>query len=303
MTRRFSVHLSEQLRHVIDELGDPAHRWLDALPDHLAEVADAWDLQLHDQLDHVGWCSVVYPATTTDGQAAILKATVPHDDAEGEASALRRWDGEVAARLLRASDDGFTLLLERCVPGHDLWTLAVDDQVEVAARLLPRLWREPHPGDGFRELTDTLVQWERRMREQPATFEVPPDVVARAARRTAAFIDEPGPRVLLHGDLNPGNVLAAQRAPWLAIDPKPWIGDPAFDLAQMLLNWAWSSEWASLDHAVERLASLAGRFARLLGLDPARVLRWAAVKAVGWEGERDQAVLLDATARSVIADR
>ena len=35
--------------------------------------------------------------------------------------------------------------------------------------------------------------------------------------------------VLLHGDLNPTNVLSAEREPWLAIDPKPVVGDPAYD--------------------------------------------------------------------------
>ena len=33
-------------------------------------------------------------------------------------------------------------------------------------------------------------------------------------------------RVLLCTDLHAGNVLAAQRRPWLVIDPKPYVGDP-----------------------------------------------------------------------------
>lgn len=43
-------------------------------------------------------------------------------------------------------------------------------------------------------------------------------------------------KVLLHGDFYPGNVLASQREPWLVIDPKPLIGDPAYDLAQWIHN-------------------------------------------------------------------
>jgi streptomycin 6-kinase len=31
-------------------------------------------------------------------------------------------------------------------------------------------------------------------------------------------------------------VLRAQRAPWLVIDPKPFVGDPAYDTTQHLLN-------------------------------------------------------------------
>ena len=41
---------------------------------------------------------------------------------------------------------------------------------------------------------------------------------------------------LLLTDLHAGNVLAAEREPWLVIDPKPYVGDPAYDPLQHLLN-------------------------------------------------------------------
>jgi len=72
--------------------------------------------------------------------------------------------------------------------------------------------------------------------------------------------------MLLCTDLHAGNVLAAHREPWLMIDPKPFVGDPAFDAVQHMLN------------CDERLASdpagLAGRMAALLDLDPDRVRLW-----------------------------
>ena len=42
--------------------------------------------------------------------------------------------------------------------------------------------------------------------------------------------------VLLATDLHAGNVLRAEREPWLVIDPKPFVGDRAFDVTQHLLN-------------------------------------------------------------------
>jgi streptomycin 6-kinase len=33
---------------------------------------------------------------------------------------------------------------------------------------------------------------------------------------------------LLCTDIHPGNILASQREPWLAIDPKPYLGDPTY---------------------------------------------------------------------------
>ena len=42
--------------------------------------------------------------------------------------------------------------------------------------------------------------------------------------------------VIIHGDLHHHNVLAADREPWLVIDPKPMSGDPHYEPAPMLWN-------------------------------------------------------------------
>jgi streptomycin 6-kinase len=78
-------------------------------------------------------------------------------------------------------------------------------------------------------------------------------------------------QVLLCTDLHAGNILAAQREPWLVIDPKPYLGDPAFDPLQHLLN-------------CERLTSdpvgLAHRMADLLELGPDRLVAWLFARCV-----------------------
>ena len=73
--------------------------------------------------------------------------------------------------------------------------------------------------------------------------------------------------VLLATDLHAGNVLRAQREPWLVIDPKPFYGDPAYDATQHLLN------------CKERLRSKpsyvqSADLRILLGVDPERVRLW-----------------------------
>ncbi len=42
--------------------------------------------------------------------------------------------------------------------------------------------------------------------------------------------------MLLATDLHAGNVLRAEREPWLVIDPKPFVGDPTYDALQHMLN-------------------------------------------------------------------
>jgi streptomycin 6-kinase len=72
--------------------------------------------------------------------------------------------------------------------------------------------------------------------------------------------------VLLLTDLHAGNVLRAQREPWLAIDPKPFIGDRAYDATQHLLN------------CVERLRTdppgMIRRMSDLLEVDHDRLRLW-----------------------------
>lgn len=291
------VRISEALRQAVSRSGAAAERWLEAAPAFAAEVTAAWGLEPGDQLDHVGSNSLIFTVTTPQGQPAILKLGMPHDDAIGEAPALTRWSGRGAVHLLPASPDGFTMLLERCLPGTDLWTIPPNEQIEVVAALLPRLWL---PADDLeiRELSATVSGWRDRMRADPSSFDAPAEVV----RRTAAWAEDltgQGPCRLLHGDLNPGNVLLAEREPWLAIDPKPWLGDPAFDLAQLLANWVWRAEHAEVprDDVAQMIAERATELAGRLSLDTGRVLRWAAIKAVAWDNGREHTQIFDAAVR------
>ena len=72
--------------------------------------------------------------------------------------------------------------------------------------------------------------------------------------------------VLLATDLHAGNVLRSKRMPWLVIDPKPFIGDPAYDLTQHLFNCS------------ERLRSdpvgLIRRMGDLVEVDQERIRLW-----------------------------
>jgi len=78
--------------------------------------------------------------------------------------------------------------------------------------------------------------------------------------------------VLLVTDLHAGNVLAAEREPWLAIDPKPYVGDPTYDPLQHMLNCA--------ERLREDPRGLTCRMADLLGLDRDRLLLWLFARCV-----------------------
>ena len=263
------------------EFGEEGTRWLQSLPERIAALAEEWACRIGPALDHGGCVSWVAPVEREDGTQAILKVGIPHDEARYEAEALRFLAGQGAARLLRVSDDGFSMLLERCLPGTDLWSLGEEEGDAVACAVLRRLWREPPANAPFLPLSDLMAHWAdeipRIATDGGYDWELAAEAVA-FGRELAASQPQ---RVFLHGDFHPGNVLAAQREPWLVIDPKPLIGDPAYDLAQWLAN-RYDAAILTTD-PVSLLRRQTERFADNLGLDPARIAGWTFVKAFGWE--------------------
>ena len=84
-----------------------------------------------------------------------------------------------------------------------------------------------------------------------------------------------GTQVLVHQDLHSGNVLAAERTPWLAIDPKPLAAELEFAVAPVVRD-------AALGHRPELVRRRLDRLVAALGLDAERARGWALVQAVAW---------------------
>jgi streptomycin 6-kinase len=91
------------------------------------------------------------------------------------------------------------------------------------------------------------------------------------------------PDLLVHGDLNFGNVLRGNREPWVVIDPKGWAGDPAYDAVNLLRD-----RWHTVADVVKTLSYQLAAFADAAELERERVVRWVqacAVKDALWSVE------------------
>ncbi|HJZ49272.1 MAG TPA: aminoglycoside phosphotransferase family protein [Roseiflexaceae bacterium] len=173
------------------------------------------------------------------------------------------------------------MLLERCEPGTVLRQLPEPEQDVVIAGLLRRLWRVPTAPHPFRSLAIMTAYWADKTLADTARW---PDAgLVQAGLRLFEELPRTSPNdVLLATDLHAGNVLRAQREPWLVIDPKPFVGDPAYDATQHLFN---CEERLHADpHATIR------RFADLLEIDPERVRLWMFARAAAksrdiWDDE------------------
>lgn len=84
--------------------------------------------------------------------------------------------------------------------------------------------------------------------------------------------------VLLHGDLHYANILAAERRPWLALDPKGVVGEPAYEVGALLRNPM--PELLTQRQPGRILKRRADQLAEELGFDRARLLGWGLVQAV-----------------------
>jgi len=250
--------------------------WLGQLPKAIEELQGRWGLALGQPFGADASCSWVAPAVSQDGTRVVLKLGMPHMEAEHEIEGLRFWNGDPTVRLLDADDDLGAMLLERCEPGTSLRAVPEPDQDVVITRLLRRLWRLPPSPHPFRPLSAMIDDWcEETMRRSGEWTD--PGLVRQGLRLFRDLL-QPTPRdVLLATDLHAGNVLQAQREPWLAIDPKPFVGDPAYDATQHLLN-------CTARLRADPLGTI-GRVADLLELDAERVRLWMFARTAS--GPRD----------------
>ena len=274
---------------VPDRLATACHRteeggrWLERLPDAIRDVQGRWALALERPFDGPDVsCAWVAPGVRGDGTRVVLKLGMPHMEGLHELDGLRFWNGDPTPRLLEADAALNAMLLERCEPGTALRALPEDDQDVVVASLLRRLWRRPPAEHPFRPLAVMTAYWAD---ETVAAASRWPDAgLVRSGLRLLTELAAPSAGdVLLATDLHAGNVLRAQRAPWLAIDPKPFVGDRAYDATQHLFNCRVRLRSAPLDTI--------HRFADLLEVSRERVRLWMFARAAAesreaWYDER-----------------
>src|SRR5262245_14094447 len=246
--------------------------WLGRLPERVDELQRRWSLTLEEPFDgpevSAAW---VAPATRAGGSPAVLKVLMPHMEADHEIDGLRFWDGDPTVRLLEADDALGAMLLERCPPGSWLRGLPEPEQDEIVAGLLRRMWLEPPEPHPFQTLAEMVALWIEETKGNEARW--PDQGLVREGLQMFDVMSG-GPHrghVLLATDLHAGNVLRAEREPWLVIDAKPFVGDPAYDATQHLFNCE--------ERMVEAPIETIERFSELLGVDAERVRRWMFARA------------------------
>jgi len=253
--------------------------WLASLPALVEAAAGRWSLQIGEVFDD-SYVSFVVAVRAPEGPA-VLKLQWPHRESEHEAAALERWDGDGAIRLLAHHPPEGALLVECCYPGTLLSAIDPDQALGVLIELLPRLWKAV--GAPFRSLEEEALGWSNGLLEtwERAGRPFERRLFDAAVETIHSLLAGQHEQVLLHQDLHGDNVLAAERQPWLAIDPKPLVGDRAFSPAPIIRSHEFGH---GRSQVLERLDRLSAE----LGLDRQRVAGWAFAQTVAWAFEDDE---------------
>ncbi|MGW1024946.1 aminoglycoside phosphotransferase family protein [Streptomyces sp. NPDC002577] len=222
--------------------GEQGHAWIRALPDTVDALLARWHLTPDGEAMH-GYNGMVLPVLRGQ-ERCVLKVSWPLETAVcHEALALETWSGRGAVRLLETSPAEGALLLERAHSHRPLRALDLEAAVRAAGTLLRRL-AIPAPA-GPRRLSEIAAEtrdglesrWERLGRPFPRMLvDRARDLADELSRRTGSL--------MVNHDLHYDNVLAADREPWLAVDPKVFTGDPEYQVAQLL--------WTRLDEMAGR---------------------------------------------------
>jgi streptomycin 6-kinase len=250
--------------------------WVDRLPALVDSLLEEWQLSTDGLMMH-GFVALVVPVRTSGGRPAVLKAGFPDEESEHEHLALRHWGGRGAVRLLRADPHRSAMLLERLHPERlaDLWDV---EACEVVAGLYGLLHRPALPQ--LRLLSTSVERSADRLARLPRAAPLPRRLVEQAVSLARGFAVDPATTgTIVHGDLHYENVMAADREPWLAIDPKPLNGDPHYEVAPML--WNRFEELTGPASSLSVRDGVRQRFHTLVdhaGLDEQRARDWVVVR-------------------------
>ncbi|AYF78860.1 kinase [Nocardia yunnanensis] len=275
---------------IAEGFGERGTVWLAALSGVVEKLCGVWDLEVVGETFGGGTHSWVAPVRRGDGAVAVLKVPVVDEENFGEATGLYCYGGDGAVRLFEFDAGSGAMLLEWARPGTELLRqpgfpslegrAENIGKVEQACELYRRLRREPvEVPEGFPGLPTAagmVEEWVRMFgKPEAAVAEViPARLLERALERCAELAVPDGPLLVVNRDTHLGNIVAAEREPWLLIDPKAYLGEAAFDAGFLGMIQVQS------DPTPEHARSVIARTAAALQVAPERAHAWAFLRSM-----------------------
>ena len=201
----------------------------------------------------------------------VLKLRRPHTEAEHEVQGLAFWLEFPQCDSLTSDEDLGAILMERCEPGTPLRAMPEPQQDRGDRRLASAALAHAVITTSVSAIIRHAEALERRRHWPTFTVGRMKGLVREGLSLFEELSRTAPVEVLLATDLHAGNVLQSQREPWLVIDPKPFVGDPAYDATQHLFNCD-ARLRADPNGTIRRMADL-------LRVDHERVRLWTFARA------------------------
>jgi len=265
------VKLPAHLIRTLKGIHPDADEWLTAFPSYLKQLETTWNLRVLNLVEDLSFNIVAF-VEGEDGTPYVLKMSPPNEEFRQEVVALKLYDGDGIAKLIRADKQGGAMLLERLRPGVSFWRTDDDElATRTCAELLLQLWRPVEDMSPFRDLQSWTRALPAYLEQNPNGGALPQNFARKANDLLTELLQEQTDPVLLHADLHHGNILSATRQPYLAIDPKGIVGARAFDVTAFLRNPYDLTKRADFKRVLETRLSI---FSEMLGLSKEELARW-----------------------------
>jgi streptomycin 6-kinase len=261
-------------------VGAEGRAWVADAPGFLERLIERWELELDEDAEFEP-TQTAFSVTGVRGstQPVTLRIAYPDGWFAEETAALVHWDGRGAVALVDHDPSG-AQLLERPEPGTPLSDEPDEDlALERAATVAQTLWIDD-PG-GIASLASEVLEWGRTMPGRHHLVGRPFEraLVHEAVEWIRELVPTQPEHVLLHGDLRPRNVVAARGGIWLAVEPRPLVGERAFDVVALLRDDA-PALTQDRDAGQTRLQHRFDVLTERLGLHRTRLQRWAVAASV-----------------------
>ena len=166
----------------------------------------------------------------------VLKMCIPGPEATTEINCLRFYDGSSYCKLQAYNFADDVLLLERVVPGYQMW--AVEGYRERARLMALTVKGLPIPYNGP-EQYPTYMTWMEDIRSKltgMGGFDDLLNYLNKAMEIYTGLKQRHRRACLLHGDLHQENMLLNSAGGYTIIDPKGVVDDPVMETARFLMN-------------------------------------------------------------------
>lgn len=230
----YCFEVTERLRKVISfAWGDKAAEWLASLPQVVDEYSKKWQIT-PTGVPNSGAMSCCVFCTTSSGQECVLKIPVEAKDGVFEVAVLQRWsEVGVSPSVLKRDEDTGVFLMQRVLPGNNIEPINDVGALDKAVALCEQMHRVSMNGLKSVESFETHIrmrfEWARERFHMTGNSagEKLCDLVQPVLENLFHTCDE---SVLLHGDLQPKNILSNETGEYIVIDPLACYGEAKSDL-------------------------------------------------------------------------